>query len=91
MNKTELVRALLDAGLRPEDLTEEYARATAVNEELKSARSELVAAILNYIEAIYPGVEFKADDAKHLEKYFENVEQKRDRHSPFAMFLDEMK
>ena len=90
MNKSELVAALMAAGLRPEDLTEEYARATKENKQLEKLRSELVTAILNYTEALSPENKFNADDAKHLANYFKSVEQKRGRFRSFATFLDEM-
>jgi hypothetical protein len=70
MTKTELVKALMDAGLAPQDLQDEYchAQAAARNRELEIARDKLAACMINY-KHIFAGDKDKlTSDMERTEK-----------------------
>ena len=72
MNKLEFVKALFNAGLRPEDLMDEYTRVEAVAKEkqeaqIKEARTAAAKAMLDYVKVVNPDIPLGEADVKLLE------------------------
>ena len=80
MNKKELIKALIDAGLRPEDLMDEYAHAEAAAKEkrdaqIKEARTAAAKALLDYTKLIKPDISFGDEDVRLLESALIDAEK----------------
>lgn len=80
MNKLEFVKALIEAGLRPEDLMDEYTHAEAAAKEkrdaqIKEARTAAAKAMLDYVKVVDPDIPLGEADVKLLEDTLIEVEK----------------
>ena len=80
MNKEELIKALIDAGLRPEDLMDEHAHAEAAAKEkqeaqIKAARTAAAKALLDYVKTINPDIPLGDEDIGLLENTLIDAEK----------------